>query len=180
MTSHSFDYSVEEEMRDLLDSKENLFLEEKKTNNMVDKLGQEINEKTIELMELNSKRKNADNIISKKYPSFSLTIRLCIFSILTVLSSVFVYLIAKNWSKWGECLTWIVSVSIPFILNFLLYVFRIHIPGIKKIFMMIDSKSKEYLKKKVYKKCNINTHRIDELERDIAKLVEIKSFGENK
>ena len=180
MTSHSFDSTVEEEMRELLDSKENLFLEEKKTNNMVDKLGQEINEKTMELMELSSKRKDADNLISLKHPSFSLKIRLFIFSILTAFFSVIIYLIAKNWGEWGECLTWIVSVSIPFILNFLLYVFRIHIPGIKKIFMVIDSKSKEHLKKKIYKKNSVNTQRIDVLERDIEKLVEIKSFGENK
>ena len=147
MTPHFFDSTVEEEMRDLLDSKENLFLEEKKTNNMVDKLRQEINEKTMELTELNANRKDADSLISQKYPSFSFKIRLCIFSMLTLFFSVIVYLIAKNWNEWGECLTWIGSISFSFLLNLLVYVFRVQIPGIKEIFMKIDAKSEEHLKK---------------------------------
>lgn len=180
MTSHSFDSSVEEEMRELLDSKENLFLEEKKTNNMVGKLEQEINEKTSELMQLKSKKNEADNEINEIYPSYCNKIRLIIFGMTTIIVAVFIYFIAKNWSSWGECLIWIITILSSFFTNFLIYLFRVRIPGIKKIFIKLEYKVKKHLIKKVYTQKSINIHRIETLEKDIKKLVEIKSVGVNK
>lgn len=180
MTPHSFDSSVEEEMRGLLDSKENLFLEEKKTSNMVDKLEQEINEKSTELIQLNLKKNEADEEVEKKYPSFCRRIRLCFFCLSTLIFAVCVYFIAKNWNKWGECLTWIVSFSFSFFMNLFINIFRIRIPGLRKLFVMLERKTKKYITKKSYTKKNVDIYRIEDLERDIEKLVEIKSVGVNK